>query len=121
MKITTTLGICLFVILFGISFHVEAQPFQPSPVDCSAAELKRAEIKYQQTIKPLLATYADQYSGKVEELRRKEKQRSVMFREWLRMRCTCKPKSLTRFEKTLCSAVSENTPISATGACLVQN
>lgn len=116
-----TLGLCLLLILIGASSMSWAEHFQPNHLDCSAVELKRAEIKYQQTVRPLLATYADQYSGDAKEMRKKEAKRATLFREWLKMRCTCKPKSLTTFEKTLCSAVSENTPLSAANACLVLN
>lgn len=92
----------------------------PKNLDCSAKAIKKAEMEYQQTMRPLLATVADSYSGKKQVLIAKERKRSYLFKEWLKMRCICKVR-MSHFETMLCEAVSERTPVSGIKACLVLN
>ncbi len=111
------------LIVIGMSLlivgPVGAQ-YTPKNLDCSARAIKKAELEYQETMRPLLATVADSYSGRKEVLLSKERRRSYLFKEWLKMRCICEVR-MSNFEKMLCEAVSENTPISGIRACLVLN
>jgi len=98
-----------------------AQSRVPANLDCSAKALREAERKYQEVVKPLLATVADSYNDKTEELQSKERERAIVLRDWMRMRCTCKVAGMSVLEKTLCQALSPEVRLSDPEACLVRN
>lgn len=116
--IVFTLITVLFLFVGSVSW---AQEDISVHVDCRASELEKAEIRYQKLARPLLATYAEQYSGKIEILKEKEEKRAKLFREWLNVRCVCKPKGMSRFEKMLCRGLAESRPTGRRKVCLVQN
>jgi hypothetical protein len=121
MRILNTL-IFITILSFMLGSQSWAQERRGKEyLDCSRSELKKAELKYQEAAKPLLATYAEQYSGRMEVLKEKEQKRARLFREWLNVRCTCMPAGISNFEKTLCRALTEDLPVSGRDVCLVQN
>jgi len=89
-------------------------------VDCSAKELKKAEDTFNRMVRTYVPGTAERYSGRSEGIRKMTVERQKILRNWLKVRCVCKPKHMSRFEGILCQAISDKPVAHEGAACLLQ-
>ncbi len=109
-----------FVSFASISVVQATDKVSKKYVDCRPEELKQAEKQFEDLVRPHLIGYAEKYNTRPKRYREMAMNRQVLFRKWLKIRCVCEPKGMSRFEKNLCKGLSDKPQSAAGASCLIR-